>query len=136
MRQALCAAGNAWRPRVRLAALAAFACVPSCAMPPLSPDAPRAVDRLAIAPYAAHEQCADLAAGERLDYRYRSSAPLDFEIRYREDNVLVSPIVRQQSTTGSGIFDVRAAARYCLNWQAGAAGAIIGYRVLVRRDRE
>lgn len=91
------------------------------------------VDRLVIAPYAAHEACADLATGDRLDYRYRSSAALDFDIRYREGGAVLSPIVREQSTADSGIFEARIAARYCLDWQAGPAGAIVGYRILLRR---
>lgn len=105
----------------------------ACATPDVAPGEPRVIDRLVIAPYAAHEACAELAPGDRLDYRYRSSAALDFDIRYREGGAVLSPIVREQSTADSGIFEVRVAARYCFDWQAGAAGAIIGYRVLLRR---
>ena len=123
------------RECTRIVALLAVAGAASCTTPPLVPGEPRVVDRLEIAPYAAHAQCADLAAGERLDYRYRSSAPLDFDIRYREQEAVVSPIVREHSTGDSGIFEARTPARYCLNWQAGAAGAVIGYSVLRRRDR-
>jgi hypothetical protein len=123
------------RAHLRLAALAAFAAVASCTTPPLAPGEPRVVDRLEIGPYAAHALCADLAAGERLDYRYQSSAPLDFDIRYRENGAVLSPIVREHSTGDSGIYEARVPARYCLNWQAGAAGAVIGYSVLRRRDR-
>lgn len=117
----------------RIAALLLPAFVAACATPPLAPGEPRVVERLPIAPYAAHEQCTDLAIGERLDYRYQSSAPLDFDIRYREDGAVVSPIVRQRSTADSAIFEARVPAHYCLNWQAGADGAILGYRLLLRR---
>ena len=117
-----------------IVALAAVAGVASCTTPPLAPGEPRVADRLEIAPYAAHEQCADLAAGERLDYRYQSSAPLDFDIRYRDNDAVLSPIVREHSTGDSGIFEARVPARYCVHWQAGAAGAVIGYSVLRRRS--
>lgn len=109
-----------------------LACTTSCTTPPLAPGEPRAADRVPIAPYAAHEECADLAIGERLDYRYESTSPLDFDIRYRDGKAVVSPIVRAHSMADSGIFEARVPARYCLDWQAGAAGAIIGYRLLVR----
>jgi hypothetical protein len=109
-----------------------IACTASCATQPLVSGEARDVDRLPIAPYEAHEQCAELSIGERLDYRYESSSPLDFDIRYREANAVVSPIVRSHSTADSGIFEARVPARYCLDWQAGATGAIIGYRLLVR----
>lgn len=107
--------------------------IASCATgAPARGDA-RAVERLAIAPYGAHEECVDLAVGDRLDYRFESSAPVDFDIRYREANALVAPIVRPHSTADSDIFEAQVRARYCLAWQAGADGTIIGYRVLVRR---
>jgi len=131
-------APRAWRDRscasARLAVLAAFAGVAGCAAPPLSPGEPRVVDRLEIAPYASQEECADLAAGARLDYRYHSSAPLDFDIRYRENQAVLSPIVRERSTGDSGIFEARIPARYCVHWQAGPAGAVIGYSVRVRAN--
>jgi hypothetical protein len=122
---------------VRAAFVAAVfaACTASCTTPALAPGEARDVDRLAIAPYAAHEECADLATGARLDYRYESSAPLDFDIRYREGNATISPIVRQRSTGDSGIFEARVPARYCANWQAGAAGAIVGYGLMVHGPR-
>jgi hypothetical protein len=112
--------------------LIAAAGVASCAIAPLVPGEPRIVDRLVIAPYAMHETCARLATGDRLDYRYQSSAPLDFDIRYREDNAELSPVVREQSMADSGTFEARLPQQYCLVWQAGAPGAIIGYRVLLR----
>lgn len=113
--------------------LVAVACLASCAAQPLAPGETRDVERLVIAPYEMHEECAQLAAGERLDWRYRSSAPLDFDIHYHEDGAVLSPVVREQSTGASGMFEAALARDYCLTWQAGAPGAIIGYRVVVRR---
>jgi len=116
--------------------LLAAVCLASCAGQPLVPGEPRVVERLVIAPYEMHEECAQLAAGERLDWRYRASAPLDFNIHYHEDNAVLSPVVREQSTNDSGTFEAPLARDYCLMWQAGAPGAIIGYRVLVQRMRQ
>ena len=110
------------------------ACISSCATPAVAPGEPRIVERLVIAPYGAHEQCAALAAGDRLDYRFDSSTPLDFDIRYRQANAVLAPIVRGHATSDSGIFEAHEPARYCLDWQAGVDGAIIGYRIVVRRD--
>ena len=108
--------------------------VGACAAPSLQPGEPRVVDRLVIAPYASHETCAHVMAGDRLDYRYESSAALDFEIHYREKGAVLAPIVREQSTSDSGIFEPRATREYCLAWQAGAPGAIIAYRLLLLRQ--
>ena len=107
------------------------ACVASCATT-LGGDA-RSTDRLSIAPYDAHDECFDLRVGDRLDYRFESSAPIDFELRYREANVVVSPTARPRSTGDSAIFEVRVPARYCLDWQAGADAVTLGYRLSVHR---
>lgn len=107
------------------------ACVASCATS-VGGDA-RSVDALPIAPYDAHEECFDLALGDRLDYRYRSSVPIDFDIRYRNANAVVSPIVRAHSSADSDILEIGVPARYCASWQAGADAAAVDYRLLVRR---
>jgi hypothetical protein len=108
------------------------ACVASCATTTVGSDS-RAIDALSIAPYDAHDECFDLALGDRLDYRYQSSVPIDFDVHYRAANAVVSPIVRSHSTADSDIFEVRVPARYCAEWQVGADAATVGYRLLVRR---
>jgi len=105
--------------------------VGACATPALQPGETRAVQGLVIAPYDRYETCAQFVAGDRLDYRYESNAALDFEIHYREGGAVLSPIVREQSTSDSGVFEPRASREYCLAWQAGASGAVIAYRVLL-----
>jgi hypothetical protein len=119
----------------RALALAALAGVASCAGHPLRPGEPRVVERVEIAPYAMHEECAQLATGTRLDYRFQSSAPLDFDIHYRESGAVLAPVVREDSTADSGMFEARTAQHYCLAWQAGATGAIISYRLFLRPPR-
>ena len=105
----------------------------ACTTPPLAPDVPHAVDRLPLTPYAEHEACFDGIPGDRLDYRWQTSEPVDFDIRYREGGAVVAPIVRERSRGASGIFEVRLRERYCLHWQAGNAGAFVDYRLVLRR---
>jgi hypothetical protein len=113
-----------------LAAIAAA--LSACAGPAIVAGEPHVVPRAVIAPYAMQEQCARLAAGDRLDYRYDSSAPVDFDIHYHEDNATLAPVVREQSTSDSGTFEAHVARDYCLLWQAGPPGAIISYRIMLR----
>lgn len=120
--------------RSAIAASVAMAITIACAAPTVRPGAPREAQGVEIAPYEAYEECADLVRGDRLDYRYQSTSPVDFDIRYREGDAVLSPIVREQSTQDSGIFAPRVPTRYCLHWQAGRRGAIIGFRIIVRRD--
>ena len=104
----------------------------ACATEPLTAGVPREADQVVIAPYAHHEECVRLAAGDRLEWRYESSAPLAFDLRYREDNTELAPVVREHSTADNGIFEARIDRSYCLAWDAGPAGAVIGYRILLR----
>lgn len=113
-----------------LVGVAAALMATSCATAPsLRRDAPLVAEKLPIAPYASQEVCGDLARGDRLDYRFDASEPVDFDLRYREGVALVSPIVREHSTHDSGIFEARIAKRYCAHWQAGPAGAFLDYHL-------
>ena len=118
------------RQRVLVAAFAAS--IAGCTTPPLAPGDPRIVERVVIAPYQLHDQCVRLETGDRLDWRYESTEPVAFNIHYREGNADMSPIVREHSTIDAGTFEARSPQSYCLTWEAGAAGAIIGYRMLLR----
>jgi hypothetical protein len=112
----------------------AFAVIPlgACTTPPIAPGVPREVGRVVIAPYQSHDECMRLARGDRIDWRYESSEPLAFNIQYREDNAVLSPVVREQSITDSGTFEAQIGSDYCLMWESGPPGAIIAYRVLLR----
>ena len=104
----------------------------ACTTPPIASGVPREVSRVVVAPYQSHDECVRLARGDRLDWRFESSEPLAFDIHYREGNAVLSPIVRDPSTTQSGTFEAQLEAVYCLTWEAGPPGAILGYRVLLR----
>jgi hypothetical protein len=97
-----------------------------------SPDAPREVHALGLAPYAQHQECRRLVPGDRLDYRFTSTAPLAFNIHYRDGNADLSPVVRERSTSDAGTFEAQFDEDYCLTWESGPPGAIIGYRILLR----
>ncbi|HET9751080.1 MAG TPA: hypothetical protein VFS06_17430 [Casimicrobiaceae bacterium] len=112
--------------------IAVAACVVACAASPAAPDVPRDVAHLPIAPYAEHEACIDGAPGERLDYRWQASEPVDFTIRYREGGAMVAPVVREGSRGDSGLLELRLRERYCVHWQAGPAGAVVDYRFVLK----
>jgi hypothetical protein len=114
----------------RKVALFALA-VAGCAATPASPDAPREVHALGLAPYASHEECRRLVAGDRLDYRFTSTAPLAFNIHYKDGNAVVAPITRDAVTADSGIYQPLAPEQYCLAWEAGAEAASLDYHVAV-----
>lgn len=100
-----------------------------CATQPLAGDSRAAA--LGLAPYASQEECHRLVPGDRLDYRFTSTAPVAFNIHYSDGNAVVMPISRDAVTADSGIYQPVSARNYCLAWEAGAEGASVDYHVAV-----
>ena len=119
------------RRRLALAMVVALA---GCATDSVAPDEPRHVEAMPIAPYEIHEECATLAPGYRLDYRFEATSPVDFSLYYKDGIAFVSPISRAAVREFAGVFLSRDGRRYCLQWEAGQAGAIVNFRVRVMRE--
>ena len=111
----------------------AGALIAGCAPTTLLPNTPVTDTSERIAPYEFHEICADLVAGDRVDYRYDATEPVAFTIGYREDGATLLPWTRDYLKSDSGIFPVRYAQHYCLRWQGGPPGALLTYHVTVHR---
>lgn len=105
----------------------------ACSAAPIAPGSPKIVPGVALAPYAALEECVDLVPGDRLEYRFESSEPVAFDIRYRDAGLTVAPITRGRVVEDSGVYAPTVARAYCLAWEAGAAGAVLAYRASLRR---
>ena len=104
----------------------------ACAPAPITADAPKAVAGHPLPPYEVHEECVELKPGDRLDYTFESTAPVDFNIHYHEGSAVAMPVVREKSRGDAGVFAPPLAHHYCLMWEAGAAGALIDYRMRLR----
>jgi hypothetical protein len=115
-----------------IAALSALPLLAGCGAAPVTADEPKSVRGHPLPPYASHDECVRLAPGDRLEYAFEASAPVAFDIRYREGAAVVAPVVREQSRTDAGVFVARIARDYCLMWEAGAAGVLIDYRLRLR----
>jgi hypothetical protein len=113
-------------PRV-VAALA----LSGCAAVPLG-DAPRIVHGFSLPSYQILEECYALKAGDRLEYRFESAEPVDFNLHYHEGGAVVMPVSREKSLEAAGVYVVPIAQAYCFMWEAGAAGAVLDYRLRVR----
>jgi len=117
--------------RLVLALLAAP--LAACAAPLLEPDAPKSVFSQRIAPYEWHEECAQMARGDALDYTFESRDPVQFNIHYHEGATAVYPLIREGVRNESGRFEAMVAQDYCLMWEAGPAGTLLDYRVVMKR---
>ena len=109
--------------------LATVGCVTTS---PENPDA-RSRSAVPLPAYGMHEECLTLNPGDRLDYRFRSSAPVAFNLHYHEAGAVIMPLERQAVTADSGIYTPLIAHDFCLMWEAGPAPATLDYQVGVRR---
>ncbi len=104
----------------------------ACAAPSHTIDAPKTVRAYPLPSYQIHEECLRLEPGDRVEYGFESSEPVDFNVHYHEGNAVVMPVSREASRADAGVYAVQIAHDYCLMWEAGAAGATIDYRIRVK----
>ena len=120
------------RPRARHAAAAACLVLAACAAEPVARDQPKIVRGRELAPQQIREECMRLVVGDRLDFEFSASAPVDFNIHYHEGKTVIAPLSRDGLLADSGIFVPGLAHDYCLMWEAGPAGALLDYRIRLR----
>ncbi len=120
-------------PTIGRGALLLFAA--GCASAPDPLTAPRAGYGIEIAPFATHRQCFALLTGERVTYRFTAVRPVAFSVYSREGNSRVLPIEVNATLEESGDFSADQSQNYCLEWEAGAQGSVIDYRVQQVRPR-
>jgi len=116
----------------RSCALAAFAValvVSACASKPESLVSPKVVAGLELAPYAIHEECIALRAGQRVGYRFKVEPAIAFNIHYREAGAVIMPLDEKRTGEEDGDFTADREQAYCLMWEAGAAAAVLSYRL-------
>jgi len=109
------------------------AIVAGCATTPTWPDAPLSVVGHPLPPYQIHEECAVLAAGDRLEFAFESSEPVQFNVHYHDNKAVVMPVTRERTRAEAGVMPIVIAQDYCAMWEAGPTGALIDYRMRVRR---
>ena len=97
-------------------------------------DAPKAVTGFPIAPYEIHEECAQLDAGDRLDYRFEAQEPVAFHIYYKDGITFVAPVSREDvhGILGHLQADARRAATAC-SGKPDSEGALVDYRIRLLR---
>mgnify|MGYP001176792527 FL=1 len=105
------------------------AALAACATPAPDPYAPLDADAHEMSPYKIHEACVKLAPGDRLDWRFESQAPVDFNIHYHDGPTVVLPVSRTASLGDAGVYVVTLAHDYCATWETGALRTAINYRI-------
>jgi hypothetical protein len=116
----------------RCGALFASVLLAGCATKPVDLYEGIVVRDHGMSPYVIHEECLRVAAGERIDYSFTSTQPVDFNIHFHDTGVVVMPIVRDKILEDSLLFAPVIPQDYCLMWEAGPAGATLDYQVRLR----
>ena len=106
-----------------------------CASEPDQLAEPKVASGVELAPFAIHTQCFGLVAGDRVAYRFTATQPVAFNVHFREGNARILPVDVKATLDEAGDFTAEQGQRYCLEWEAGAAGSIIDYRVQQVRPR-
>ena len=119
-------------PGLRTAATIAAMLLAGCAAKPFDPYDGKTVSGHGMSPYVILEECVKVAAGERIDYSFTSTLPVDFNIHYHEGATVIMPIVRDKTLVDGAIFAAVIPQEYCLMWEAGATGTTLDYRLRLR----
>ena len=116
-------------PATAVAALIAVIWLCGCAATRSAADGPRTVTAHPLPSYQIHEECLALKAGDRVEFTFESTDPVDFNIHYHEGDAVVMPLSREKAREYAGVYAATLAHDYCLMWEAGAAGAMLDYRI-------
>jgi len=73
-----------------------------------------------------------LAAGDRVEFAFESTEPVDFDVHYHDGKLVVMPLVREKTRADAGVFAALQGHDYCLKWEAGGAGALLDFRIRLR----
>ena len=68
------------------------------------------------------ERCLKLAAGEVIRYRFRASAPVDFDIHYHRGKDVYYPVKQAAMRSAEAEFRAPEADDYCLMWEHAGPG--------------
>ena len=71
-----------------------------------------------IKPTKTYEKCMVLDSGQKLEYRFESTAKVNFNLHYFKGGDQVYYPVKLDRTVGeSGLYEARAREKYCLFWE-------------------
>jgi hypothetical protein len=99
--------------RAALAAVALAGCAAT-----MTAGAPKVVRAQPVPSYQIHEECFKLKQGDRVEIRFESTEPVDFNLHYHEGQAVVMPLTREKASEYAGVYLATLAQDYCLMWEA------------------
>ena len=85
--------------------ICAFAVGCATELPPAPRGKATETKGLALAPFAIKEECLHLKPGDRLDYRFASDQPVQFNVHYHDGKLILTPLSRNDASGDVGIYD-------------------------------
>lgn len=79
--------------------------------------------RLEVPARGFNEHCVELAAGERVRYRYSATADVDFNIHYHQGKDVLYPVKSTGGRSVDAVYTAPHADTYCLMWERKGDGA-------------
>ena len=89
----------------------------SC-LPALAADPKPGTFSTSLEPGKMHEECARVEKGEKRNYHWKATAPVDFNIHRHEGNEVFYPVKRNAMRGDGGTFVANVGADYCWMWTA------------------
>jgi hypothetical protein len=77
-----------------------------------------------VPPGGFEEHCLQLAAGERVHYRFSASGAVDFNLHYHRGEAVFYPVRKAQVRRHVDDFTAPHADAYCLMWESKATDAV------------
>ena len=78
------------------------------------PPAPKPV---ILKPGKPHEKCVMLNTGQVVEYRFESSAKVNFNLHYNKGESVYYPVKLDRTTGEAGMYESRARERHCFTWE-------------------
>jgi hypothetical protein len=90
-----------------------------CASGPPSPPARAITLEIRAGKFA--EECFALASGERIEYQFQATTPVDFNLHTHRGGEIVTPVDVKRTRAQSGTYASPRAEEYCMMWTNGGA---------------
>jgi hypothetical protein len=82
-----------------------------------------------LGPRQMHEECVRLEAGDRRNYSWKSSGPVDFNVHYHRGDEVFYPVRRDGMRGDGGTFVAKTGEDYCWMWTARERAAKLEGRI-------
>ena len=70
-----------------------------------------------LKPGKAHEKCMSLVPEQKIEYRFESTAKVNFNLHYHKGEQVYYPVKLDRTDGESGRYEAKAKETYCLMWE-------------------